>query len=72
MYEDLAQEYGVPLVPFVMNGVLGNPDMISDDGVHPNAAGARYIAGAIWEYLEPMAKKILKQDPLSSTTLDKR
>ena len=80
MYEDLAQEYGVPLVPFVMNGVLGNPDMISDDGVHPNAAGARYIAGTIWEYLEPMARKylepitrkLLEQDPLSSTTLDKR
>ena len=65
-------EYGVPLVPFVMNGVLGNPDMISDDGVHPNAAGARYIAGTIWEYLEPMARKLLEQDPLSSTTLDKR
>jgi acyl-CoA thioesterase-1 len=72
MYEDLAREYGVPLVPFVMNGVLGNPDMISDDGVHPNAAGARYIAGTIWEYLEPMARKLLERDPLSSTTLDKR
>ena len=53
-------------------GVLGNPDMISDDGVHPNAAGARYIAGTIWEYLEPMAKKLLEGDRLSSTTLDKR
>jgi acyl-CoA thioesterase-1 len=72
MYENLAQEYGVPLVPFVMNGVLGNPDMISDDGVHPNAAGARYIAGTIWEYLEPLARKLLEQSPLSFTTLDKR
>lgn len=61
MYEDLAAKYDVPLVPFVMNGVLGNPDLISDDGVHPNAAGARYIAETIWEYLEPMAKKIEKE-----------
>ena len=66
MYEDLALKYDVPLVPFVMNGVLGNPDMISEDGVHPNAAGARYIAGTIWEYLEPMAKKLEKE----ITTLD--
>ena len=58
MYEALASKYDVPLVPFVMNGVLGNPDMISEDGVHPNAAGARYIAGTVWEYLEPMAKKV--------------
>jgi acyl-CoA thioesterase-1 len=60
MYEDLAMKYGVPMVPFLMNGVLGNPDMIGDDGVHPNAAGARFIADTIWEYLEPMARKIEK------------
>jgi lysophospholipase L1-like esterase len=44
-----------------MNGVLGNPDLISDDGVHPNAAGARYIADTIWEYLQPMASRIEKE-----------
>jgi acyl-CoA thioesterase-1 len=60
MYEELAAKYGVPLVPFVMNGVLGNPDLISDDGVHPNAAGSRYIAETIWEYLEPMARLVAK------------
>src|ERR1051325_4136803 len=32
MYEELALKHNVPLVPFVMNGVLGNPDMISEDG----------------------------------------
>jgi acyl-CoA thioesterase I len=63
MYEDLAAQWGVPLVPFVMNGVLGNPDLISDDGVHPNAAGARYIADTIWEYLEPMTRKLEKESP---------
>ena len=67
MYEDLAAKYGVPLVPFLMNGVLGNPDLISDDGVHPNAAGARYIADTVWEYLEPMARKLL-----ASTAADTR
>lgn len=60
MYEELAAKYGVAMVPFVLNGVLGNPDLISDDGVHPNAAGARFIADTIWEYLEPMAKKVEK------------
>jgi acyl-CoA thioesterase-1 len=61
MYDELAAQYDVPLVPFVMNGVLGNPDLISDDGVHPNAAGARYIAETIWEYLEPFARRTLER-----------
>ena len=68
MYEDLAMKYGVPLVPFLMNGVLGNPDLIGDDGVHPNAAGARFIADTIWEYLEPMARKMAAE----ATRLDTR
>jgi len=68
MYEDLAMKYGVPLVPFLMNGVLGNPDLIGDDGVHPNAAGARFIADTIWEYLEPMARKMASE----ATRLDTR
>jgi len=61
MYEELAAKYGVRLVPFLMNGVLGNPDLIGADGVHPNAAGAQFIAETIWEYLEPMARQIASQ-----------
>ena len=70
MYEDLAAKYQVPLIPFLMNGVLGNPDLISDDGVHPNAAGARYIAETIWEYLEPLAKRT--SEPAEPAKLDTR
>jgi acyl-CoA thioesterase-1 len=61
MYEDLAATYGVTLVPFLMNGVLGNSDLISDDGVHPNAAGARYIAETIYEYVFPLARTVAEQ-----------
>jgi acyl-CoA thioesterase-1 len=63
MYEDLAATYGVTLVPFLMNGVLGNPDLISDDGVHPNAAGARYIAETIFEYVFPVANTVAATTP---------
>ena len=68
MYEDLAATYGVTLVPFLMNGVLGNPDLISDDGVHPNAAGARNIAETVFEYVFPITRMIAEG---AATTPDK-
>ena len=58
MYDELAEKYNVPLMPFLMNGVLGNPDLIGPDGVHPNAEGARVIAESMWSYLEPIARKV--------------
>jgi acyl-CoA thioesterase-1 len=59
----------VTLVPFLMNGVLGNPDLISDDGVHPNSAGARSIAETIFEYVFPIARTVAKD---AATTPDTR
>jgi acyl-CoA thioesterase-1 len=52
LFRDLAQEYKVPLVPFLLAGVALNPDMNGDDLIHPNAAGARQIADTIWPFLE--------------------
>jgi acyl-CoA thioesterase I len=54
MYLDVAAKYKVPLVPFILLGVLGNPDLMSPDGVHPNAAGARILAANILPYLTPV------------------
>lgn len=58
VFPDLAAKYRVPLVPFMLNGVFGNPDLISPDGVHPNAAGARAIAANILPELLPLAQKL--------------
>ena len=66
MYDELAAKYNVTLMPFLMNGVLGNPDLIGPDGVHPNAEGAKVIADGLWEYLQPIAAKV------AATTLDTR
>jgi len=54
LFPDLANKYGVPLVPFMLNGVLGNPDLMSSDGVHPNAIGAKTIADTILPYVKEM------------------
>jgi acyl-CoA thioesterase-1 len=58
LFPVLAEKYQVPLVPFILKGVLGNPRLVQDDHVHPNAAGAAIIAQTIWPYLRPIAETI--------------
>jgi acyl-CoA thioesterase I len=54
MYTELADKYELPLVPFLLMGMLGNPDLMSSDGIHPNAAGAKAMAATILPYLRPL------------------
>ena len=55
-YVDLAARYKVPLVPFILMNVIGNPRLMQPDRAHPNADGARAIADVIWPYLERDAR----------------
>ena len=58
MYVDLAKSYNVALVPFIMMNIIGNPQMMLPDHIHPNANGARAIAEVIWPYLVPLLKRV--------------
>src|SRR3979490_251654 len=53
-FDELAQRYDVPLVPFFLINVIGNRELMQPDRAHPNAAGARAIADNIWPYLKPL------------------
>ena len=54
VFDELAQRYDVPLVPFFLINVIGNRELMQPDRAHPNAAGARAIADNIWPYLKPL------------------
>lgn len=56
VYRDLAERFALPLVPFMLTGVIGREDMMQRDRIHPTAAGARAIADNIWPYLRPLAE----------------
>jgi acyl-CoA thioesterase-1 len=57
-FVELAREHDVPLVPFFMATVVGREDLLLDDRIHPNAAGSRVIADAIWPYLLTLARGV--------------
>ena len=52
VYRDLASSHRVTLIPFLLEGVAGNPALNQADGMHPNAEGARHVAELVWPYVE--------------------
>jgi acyl-CoA thioesterase I len=54
VYQDLAGEYGVRLIPFLLDGVGGVAALNQADGIHPNARGAEILAETVWRALEPV------------------
>jgi acyl-CoA thioesterase-1 len=56
-FRDLADEHDVVFIPFYLDGVAGIASLNNADGIHPNAEGARLIAGTIWRALEPVLDK---------------
>jgi acyl-CoA thioesterase-1 len=53
-FVQLADRYTVPIVPFILMNVIGDPRLMQPDRAHPNAEGARAIADTIWPHLERM------------------
>ncbi|MEX2610433.1 MAG: arylesterase [Gemmatimonadota bacterium] len=54
MYPALAREYDAVLVPFLLEGVAGDPALNQADGIHPTAAGQRILAATVWRALGPL------------------
>jgi acyl-CoA thioesterase-1 len=53
VYPRLAKRYNVRLIPFLLEGVAGNPALNQSDGIHPNRRGAELVADLVWKTLEP-------------------
>jgi acyl-CoA thioesterase-1 len=60
MFSDLASKNGAALVPYLLEGVIGNPSLNLGDGIHPNAAGQKVLAENVWRVLEPVAREVAR------------
>jgi acyl-CoA thioesterase-1 len=52
VYRDLANRYGLTLIPFLLEGVGGVAGLNQADGIHPNAEGHRQIARHVYPVLK--------------------
>ena len=55
IYPDLAQKYDLIFFPFFLDGVVANPELNQEDGIHPNKYGVEVIA----EKLNPYLRKLI-------------
>lgn len=56
-YIKLARQHKVRVVPFMLENIAAKPDLIQQDGLHPNALGQPIILNNIWPELQRLIKK---------------
>jgi len=57
VFPDLASEYKVDFLPFLLESVALNKDLNQADGIHPNAEGEKIMTENIYKALKPMLSK---------------
>lgn len=58
IYQDVAEENRISLIPFMLNDIALNQDLMLDDGIHPNAAAQPLIAQFIYTNLLPLMSEV--------------
>lgn len=53
IFIDLAKMENVSLIPFILEGVATNPELMQNDGLHPNEEGQKIIVSTVLTHLLP-------------------
>lgn len=67
-YQLLAKQYQLALVPFLLEGVAGNADLMQEDGLHPAAAAQPILLENVWRALAPQLKLIQRDQSKKSVS----
>lgn len=54
IFPAVAETHRATLIPFLLDGVAGIPDLNQNDGIHPTAQGAALVADNVWKVLRPL------------------
>lgn len=62
LFTELAEKNHAALVPYLLDGVAGVPELNLPDRIHPNAAGHKILLENVWRILEPVARVAAEND----------
>jgi acyl-CoA thioesterase I len=57
IFSELAKEFPVHFLPFLLDRVAGETALNQADGVHPNAAGQKVLAASVAQALKPLLRR---------------
>jgi len=57
IFTDLDSRENVSLIPFILEGVATFPELMQNDGLHPNEQGQLVIVETVSQYLKPLLKR---------------
>jgi acyl-CoA thioesterase I len=57
IFPEIARANHADLIPFLLEGVGGNPELNQQDHIHPNVEGHKIVAETVWKVLKPVLEK---------------
>lgn len=60
-FEHVAESTGATLVPFILDGIATDSQLMQADGIHPTAAAQPMIVDNVYPWLEPLIEDISQQ-----------
>ena len=58
IYKEVSEENDIPLIPFMLNDIALNKELMLDDGIHPNATAQPLIAEFLYTNLLPLMSEV--------------
>lgn len=57
IFPTLADSNNIHLIPFLLEGVAGDPALNQEDGIHPTPEGTKVVIENVWKVVEPLLTK---------------
>jgi acyl-CoA thioesterase I len=63
LFRDLAKRNDATLIPFLLEGVAGKPELNQADGIHPTSEGHKIVAENVWDVIRPLLTRLSRTHP---------